>query len=149
MEIWKKKSNFADKITALLLFTLLWIYERSNWNDCPWAYRLLRNYLYGQQYAVHVIIRHEHIFCPWLIVAVIYATFSYSCFPKWRIIHVFPTCLAPKITRGLRSFLFFQTINSLYICLFIMLYLVISDVKLHFFDDISKENQHFFDVTIC
>ena len=36
-----------------------------------------------------------------------------------------------------------------YICLFIMLYVVISDTKLHFFDDISKENQHFFDVTIC
>ena len=29
-----------------------------------------------------------------------------------------------------------------------MLYVVISDAKLHFFDDISKENQHFFDVTI-
>ena len=32
-----------------------------------------------------------------------------------------------------------------YICLFIMLFVVISDAKLHFFDDISKENQHFFD----
>ena len=30
-----------------------------------------------------------------------------------------------------------------------MLYVVISDAKLHFFDDIYKENQHFFDVTIC
>ena len=37
----------------------------------------------------------------------------------------------------------------IYVCLFIMLYVVISDVKLHFFDDISKENQHFFDITIC
>ena len=26
-----------------------------------------------------------------------------------------------------------------------MLYVMISDAKLHFFDDISKENQHFFD----
>ena len=49
----------------------------------------------------------------------IYATFWYSCFPKCRIIHVFPTCLAPKIMRGLWSFLFFQAINSLYISLFI------------------------------
>lgn len=49
----------------------------------------------------------------------IYATFWYSCFPKCRIIHVFPTCLAPKIMRGVWSFLFFQAINSLYISLFI------------------------------
>ena len=84
----------------------------------------------------------------------IYATFWYSCFPKCRIIHVFPTCLAPKIMRGLWSFLFFQAINSLYISLFIFkdvvfwvqkyIFSMIKTWKEHTFSMIKTSKNHTF-----